>query len=92
VHDPAVARDRRCGPVTLPNYRLVPDTRWILDSPAVGARSARRRAHGVALFVNGRKAQERYGFADGASPLTQVPDPGYVIVAHHGTFTAYASC
>jgi Dolichyl-phosphate-mannose-protein mannosyltransferase len=43
--DPAVRRDMRCGPLTFPNYRLVPDTRWMLDLPAgrVGARSARRR-------------------------------------------------
>ncbi len=92
LRDPRVARARRCGPVTLPNYRLVPDTKWILDSEAVGARSARRHAHGVALFVNGQKALRRYGFADAASPLTNAPDPGYAIVARHGTFTAYASC
>ena len=78
--------------MTLPNYRLVPDTRWILDTADVGARSDRRRPHGVALFVVGVKAQRRYGFADAASPLTNAPDPGYAIVARHGTFTAYASC
>jgi hypothetical protein len=93
LHDPAVARARRCGPVTLPNYRLVPDTKWILGNRApVGARSAKRRPAGVALFVNGVKALERFGFADAASPLTDAPDPGYVIVARHRTFTAYARC
>jgi hypothetical protein len=92
LHDPAVRRARACGPVTMPTYRLVPDIRWILDSDRVGARSAKRRATGVALFVNGQKALKRYGFADGASPLTAAPDPGYAIVARHGTFTAYAAC
>lgn len=92
LEDPRVAKARACGIVTLPNYRLVPDTKWILDSGAVGARSAKRHATGVALFVNGQKALKRYGFADAASPLTLVPDPGFAPIARHGTFTAYAAC
>ena len=84
----------RCGPLTFPNYRLVPDARFILDLPRerVGARSAKRREHGVAIFVLGRKALRRFGFAQGASPRTNVPDPGYVLVAHNDTFAAYVSC
>jgi len=52
----------RCGPLTFPNYRLVPDARWMLDAPrtAVGARSAKRRDRGVAVFTVGRQpAHER---------------------------------
>ena len=43
---PRVRRGLRCGPLTFPNYRLVPDTRWHARPAArgaVGARSARRR-------------------------------------------------
>ena len=45
VSSRAVQRGLRCGPVTFPSYRGVPDTRWLLDLPQkrVGARSARRR-------------------------------------------------
>jgi hypothetical protein len=91
---PAVRRDMRCGPVTFPNYRLVPDTRWMLDLPAprVGARSAQRRPRGVAIFVVGQKELERFGFAAGASPSTNVPDPGFVPIARNARYTAYASC
>jgi hypothetical protein len=91
---PAVRRDMRCGPLTYPNYRLVPDTRWLLDLPArrVGARSARRRKRGVAMFVLGTKELKRYGFAAGASPSTNVPDPGFAPIAHNGRFAAYAAC
>jgi hypothetical protein len=94
LHAPAVRRAARCGPITYPNYRLVPDTRWLLDVPRgrVGARSARRHARGVAMFVLGTKALKRYGFADGASPRTNAPDPGYRPIARNATFSAYARC
>jgi hypothetical protein len=94
LHAPAVRRDMRCGPITFPNYRLVPDTRWLLDLPArrVGARSARRRSRGVAIFVLGEKELRRFGFAAGASPTTNVPDPGFVPIARNARFSAYAAC
>ena len=94
LHTPAVQRDMRCGPITYPNYRLVPDTRWLIDLPArrVGARSARRRSRGVAIFVLGEKELRRFGFAAGASPTTNVPDPGFVPIARNKRFSAYAAC
>jgi hypothetical protein len=94
LHAPAVQRDMRCGPITFPTYRLVPDTRWLLDLPArrVGARSAKRRSRGVAMFVLGEKELRRFGFAAGASPSTNVPDPGFVPIARNGRFSAYAAC
>jgi hypothetical protein len=94
LHDPAVQRDMRCGPITFPNYRLVPDTRWMLDLPrsGVGARSAQRRDRGVAIFVVGQKELQRFGFAAGASPSTNVPDPGFVPIARNARFAAYANC
>ena len=73
------ARRARCGPVTLPNYRLVPDARWILDA-AARRRSARARRgdrdRGVALVFTGEKALRRYGRADGASPRDERPAGG----------------
>jgi hypothetical protein len=94
LHAPAVRRDLRCGPLTFPTYRLVPDSRWLLDVPArrVGARSARRRTRGVAVFVLGTKELKRFGFAAGASPSTNVPDPGFVPIARNARFSAYAAC
>jgi hypothetical protein len=94
LDEPRVRASRRCGPITFPNYRLVPDTRWHLDAPreAVGARSARRRDRGVAIFVLTPKGLRRFGFADGASPATNVPDPGFAPVARRGRFAAYVSC
>jgi hypothetical protein len=91
---PRVRSGLECGPLTFPNYRLVPDARWILDLPRdrVGSRSARPRDRGVAVFVLGEKALRRFGFAAGASPKTNVPDPGFVPIARHGHFAAYAAC
>jgi hypothetical protein len=92
--EPAVLAGRACGPVTLPNYRLVPDTRWILDAGPtdVGARSAKRRTAGVALFYADRKSLRRFGFADGTSPSTNAPDPGFQRLLRRGHFAAYVSC
>jgi hypothetical protein len=72
----------------------VPDSRWLLDLTArrVGARSARRRTRGVAMFVLGAKELKRYGFAAGASPSTNVPDPGFGPIARNERFSAYAAC
>jgi 4-amino-4-deoxy-L-arabinose transferase-like glycosyltransferase len=94
VDDPRVRTAMRCGPVTFPNYRLVPDSRWHLDAPrsAVGARSALRRRRGVAVFALTRKGLRRLGFADGASPTTNVPDPGFDRIVVNARFSAYAAC
>jgi hypothetical protein len=91
---PAVRAGMRCGPVTFPNYRLVPDARWHLDAPrrAVTARSARRPATGVAIFVTSRSGLRRYGFADGASPSTNLPDAGFRPLVRGRPFAAYGRC
>lgn len=53
--DPAVTAGRRCGPLSVPNHKLVPTVRWILDLPEGGvvARSDRSRsaAGGVAIVI-----------------------------------------
>jgi hypothetical protein len=94
LHTNSVVQARKCGPVTLPNYRLVPDTRWILDATQkqVGSRSAVQREHGVALLLVGEKLLRRYGFADGASPKTNAPPDGFVRADRRGGFTAYVAC
>jgi hypothetical protein len=82
----------RCGPITFPTYRLVPDTRWHLGSDRVAARSERRHPRGVAIFPRTPKGLRRFGFADGASRTTMVPDPGYAWITGNDRFAAYASC
>jgi hypothetical protein len=91
LDDPKVAAARRCGTLTFPTYRLVPDARWHADW-RIGARSARRRAFGVEVFPLGQKAVRRYGFAAGTSPLVNLPDPGYEPLVRHGLLSAYSRC
>lgn len=94
VHARAVQRARACGPITLPNYRAVPDVRWLLDASGaeVGSRSARQRDRGVALVFTGDKAVRRYGRADGTSPRNNRPPPAFGEVARRGFVAAYARC
>ena len=33
LHDPAVARASACGPITVPNHKLLPEVRWVLALP-----------------------------------------------------------
>jgi hypothetical protein len=91
---PAVQRSMRCGPLTFPNYRLVPDARWMLDLPPsrVGARSDRRSARGVEIVVLGSKERERFGRAAGADPSTNRPDPAFAPAARNARYAAYAAC
>ena len=83
----------RCGPLTFPNYRLVPDSAGSsICRRRVRARSARRRDRGVAVFLLAQKALKRYGFAAGARPATNAPDPGFAPVTRRRMFSAYAAC
>jgi len=96
---PAVKAARRCGPVTTPNHKLVPDTRWILgaDADQVVARAdpqqdARER-RGVSLFVVDRGALLRQALvADTDDPFDNVPLPGFHRLAFTDYYAAYDRC
>jgi hypothetical protein len=63
----------RCGALTFPTYRLVPDARWILDVPEgrVRSRAEDPRPGAVAVYVAGdEKFERRFGRADGVSRRT----------------------
>ena len=94
LNDPQVRTGLRCGPLSTPNFRLVPDARWLLDAPASGvvARSQERPRRGVALVFTGDRAAARYGRAAGVEEKTNRADPGFRRVARHGAITAYVSC
>jgi len=76
LHDPAVVRGLRCGPVYVPNHKLIPDVRWILDRPqaAVIARSSRDTADAVPVPVRNGHARPTSGSA---------PRRGVAILVHN---------
>ena len=89
------ARPGAAAPLTFPNYRLVPDARWILDLPRsrVGARSAMRRERGV----GDRSSSVPRSSSATASPPARarrrtLPDPGFVPIARNERYAAYAAC
>jgi hypothetical protein len=100
LHKPAVVEGLRCGAVSVPTHKLIPDVRWVLDvgEGRVVARSdlspsAQRKArYGVALFPVGRRNILRTGFAVNTEALTQVPPPGFHRLATDRYFAAYLRC
>jgi hypothetical protein len=93
----------RCGALTFPTYRLVPDARWILhaDADQVQARTNLpdfgQHTRGVQVFVTGGAmlTNSTYGpFVPGSrdDARIQVPGPGLRPIARTPHFLAYASC
>ncbi len=91
---PQVRAGLRCGALTFPTYRLVPDARWQLRA---GASAVRTRADGrgpgaVAVYIAGdEKFARRFGRADGVARATNRPPAGAPDLAS-GPFRAYVSC
>jgi hypothetical protein len=99
---PAVQRARRCGPVSTPNHKLIPDVRWILKAGVgdVLARSdASQRARigrGVAIVPVDRQSLLRQGFTAGTETpedtADAVPPPGFQRLATAQYYSAYVRC
>jgi hypothetical protein len=98
LESPAVTRGLRCGPLFLPNHKLVPDSRWILDLPVdrVIARAepgAPKPRRGVALIVTSRFAIFKHAWSnDIDSPLIQLPPAGWKRIVTGEFYAAYARC
>ena len=91
---PRVREGMRCGALTFPTYRLVPDARWQLDAgaDAVHTRAGFRPRGAVAVYITGdEKFERRFGRADGVSRATNRP-PAAAPSVVHGPFAAYAMC
>ncbi len=96
---PAVRRGMACGPVSVPNHKLVPDVRWVLDKGVTGVlaradpANAGRIHRGVALYVTNRFALLRQAIVEDADdPMDSVPLPGFVRVATTSYYAAYVRC
>ncbi len=96
--EPRVREGMRCGALTLPTYRLVPDARWRLDAGAeqvrtrAGADETVRARGAVAVYIVGdEKFERRFGRADGVSRATNRPPAGAATVSR-GPLRAYVVC
>jgi hypothetical protein len=98
LNEPAVVRGLRCGPVYVPNHKLIPDVRWILDRPASGvlARSSKdvgEPRRGVAIVVHNRPAIFKQALVtDNDDPADNLPPAGFTRVATSRYYGAYVHC
>jgi hypothetical protein len=102
LEKPQVKRALACGPVSVPNHKLIPDTRFILDRGRTGViarsqadhnpRLEARIQHGVAIYAL-NLALTRYALVEPTdNPLDEVPLAGFRRIAHTGYYAAYARC
>jgi hypothetical protein len=99
-----VAAARACGPISVPNHKLIPEVRWIEDAGAGGVvartdptQAARQLRGGVAVFVIGGTRflkHPAYGPFDQTedSPRIQVPSAGFVRAGVGRYFSVYTRC
>ena len=95
----AVQDGLRCGPLTVPNHKLVPDSRWILDAPESRVipradRDARKPARGVALVVVSRFAVFKHAWSNDHATRRSSSRrrPGWRRVVSGDFYAAYARC
>jgi hypothetical protein len=99
LNDPAVRAGLRCGPLTLPNHKLVPDSRWVAGLPfeKVEARAdpkvGTNPGRGVHVYVSSRFAILKHAWTNKDDPADiQVPPAGAARVAANAYYSAYVRC
>jgi hypothetical protein len=101
LRSPQAEAALRCGPLTVPNHKLVPDARWILDAPFEDVRpraEALRDAAplpdaGLGLVVTSRFALFKHAWTDASDPPDiQLPPEGFDRVDTSRHYAAYARC
>jgi hypothetical protein len=103
LDEPKVRDGLRCGPLSVPNHKLIPEARWILRRGKRGviARSDpenfKHANRGVALFTINRTAFVIQQLADPTVPQNIVerelsPQTGFTRVATNGYYSAYVRC
>jgi hypothetical protein len=103
LDEPKVRAALRCGPLSVPNHKLVPEARWILhrNEHGVLARSdpknSKHTRRGVALFTVDRTAFSIELLSDPTVDHATVarellPQPDFTRIATTQYFSAYAHC
>jgi hypothetical protein len=95
---PAVQRGLRCGPLSLPNHKLVPDSRWVADLPVDRAIAradpkAKQPRTGVAIVVTSRFAIFKQAWTSPTDdPRIQLPPAGFRRVLTTPFYAASVRC
>jgi hypothetical protein len=100
LRNPAVKAGLKCGPLSVPNHKLIPDVRWVIGAGERGViarsddRQAKRIQHGVALYVTKRDALLRQALADPKNddPLDSIPMAGFKRVTTSEHYGVYVRC
>jgi hypothetical protein len=103
LEDPRVKAGLRCGPLTGPNHKIVPDARWIagLGDGDVRARAESYRDdrdvpiqdRGVAIVVTSRFAIFKHAWTDASDDAqVQLAPPGFERVKTTRFYAAYVRC
>jgi hypothetical protein len=104
LESPQVRAARACGPISVPNHKLVADVRWLADADVDGVvartdptQMVRQRRGGVGLYVIGGTRflkHPAYGPFDQTedSPAIQVPPPGFDRAKVGRYFSVYTRC
>jgi hypothetical protein len=98
---PQFKRVAACGPITVPNHKLVPEIRWLLDLPEGRVRARSDRTLGVqrsgAAIVVERRIERRPALDIGEVPrdggrAIQQPPPGFDLLGGNRSFALYGAC
>ena len=95
---PAVVSGLRCGPVYVPNHKLIPDIRWILDRDKSGVLARSSAAigeprRGVVILVHTRIALFKQALVTAKdNPVDNQPPAGFHRAAVSKHYAAYVRC
>jgi hypothetical protein len=104
LDSPRVQAARACGPISVPNHKLLADVRWLSDSDRNGVvartdatQTARQHAGGVGIYIiSGTRFLKHpaYGPFDQTedSASIQVPPPGFQRSVVGRYFSVYTRC
>lgn len=103
LSDPRVKAGLKCGPLSGPNHKIIPDARWIagLGDGDMLARAESYRDDrdvpiqdkGVAIVVTSRFAIFKHAWSDrNDDPRIQLPPPGFERVKTTRFYAAYVRC
>src|SRR3954454_19397746 len=103
LEEPNVREALKCGPLSVPNHKLIPEARWILRRGKNGViarsdpKTFKHTHRGVAVFTINRTAFVIQQLADPTVPHTIVerelaPAPDFTRIATNGYYSAYARC